>query len=172
MPTLPTGISNNPRGFTLIELAIVVFLLALFAAMTFPMMTGVGQNNLDASARRLAGTVKYLFNEAALEGREYRLIFDLGQSTYKAQRLETDGTLTEADRFGKETRLKGDARFQDILITGMGGRSSGEVTTRIFPVGWMEETIIHLQDDKKRTLTLRIRPFTAEMEVHEGYREF
>ena len=48
-----------------------------------------------ASARRLAGTVKYLFNESALDGREYRLIFDLKDATYSARRLEEDGTLTE-----------------------------------------------------------------------------
>lgn len=172
MRTFRAGTWNNRSGFTLIELSIVVFLLALFAAMTFPMLTGIGQNGLDASARRLAGTVKYLFNEAALDGREYRLIFNMKDETFSARRLEEDGTLSEPGRFGREQHLRGNVVFKDITIAGQGSSSSGEVITRIFPVGWLEETLIHLEDDKGKMLTLRIMPFTAETEVHEGYLEF
>jgi general secretion pathway protein H len=46
------------------------------------------------------------------------------------------------------------------------------VTTVIHPVGWLEETVIHLKDEKGRTLTLRLMPFTGSTEIYEGYREF
>jgi len=39
---------------------------------------------LAAAARRLGGTTKSLFNEAALTGREHRLVYDLERGSYRA----------------------------------------------------------------------------------------
>ncbi|MFA5516811.1 MAG: prepilin-type N-terminal cleavage/methylation domain-containing protein [Desulfuromonadales bacterium] len=166
-----TGRSSN-SGFTLIELAVVVALLALFSALVVPMLTGIGENGLDASARRLAGTVKYLYNESALSGRPYRLVFNLDESTFSAKRLEVDGELVEVDGTGRTQRLKDGVRFRDVTITGRGQFSSGEVIADIHPVGWMEEAVIHLDAGADKVLTLRLMPFTGATEIYEGYREF
>jgi general secretion pathway protein H len=63
-------------------------------------------------------------------------------------------------------------RFKDIAIPARGSFSRGEVTTEIQPVGWMEETVVHLEEEGGRTLTLRIMPYTGTTEVFDGYREF
>jgi general secretion pathway protein H len=68
---------NKESGFTLIELTIVVLLLGLFSALVVPRLPGVGEDGLKSSARRIAGTVKYFFNEAALTGRPHRLEYNL-----------------------------------------------------------------------------------------------
>lgn len=172
MLTSTAGSSINSKGFTLVELAIVVLLIALFSALTVPMVTGVGENRLDSSARRLAGTVKYLYNEAALNGREYRLVFDIDKGTYQGKSLETDGDLAEKAGLGKKRLLKGDVQFEDVNILGRGRFSSGEISMGISPVGWMEETIVHLRDKRGRKLTLRMMPYTGTTKVYEGYRDF
>jgi prepilin-type N-terminal cleavage/methylation domain-containing protein len=166
------GTLNRQTGFTLIELAVVVLLIALFTGLSIPLLSRIGDHGLDSSARRLAGTVKYLFNEAALSGRPYRLTYNLTQGTYRAARLETSGELTAQGGLVREQRLKGDARFKDLTIGGRGTLSDGEVTTDILPVGWMEETTIHLDDGSDQILTLHINPFTGATEVYQGYREF
>jgi general secretion pathway protein H len=56
-------------------------------------------------------------------------------------------------------------------VTGRGSFTSGEVTLEILPVGWIDETVIYLTEDK-REMTLRIIPFTGSTEVYEGHREF
>jgi prepilin-type N-terminal cleavage/methylation domain-containing protein len=171
MRTSITGKSSN-AGFTLIELTVVVLLIALFSALVVPMLTGFGENGLDASARQLAGTVKYLYNESALTGRPYRLVFNLEEATFGARRLEADGELVEVSGTGRMQRLKGDVRFRDVAIAGRGTFSSGEVTAEILPIGWLEETVIHLDAGNDRMLTLRLMPFTGTTEIFEGYREF
>jgi len=158
-------------GFTLVELALVVLLISLFSALTVPMLTGIGEDKLASTSRRLAGTAKYLYNESALSGLEYRLIFNLDRGTFGAKRLERDGELLEVDGTGRLQHLKGDLRFAEMAVTGRGSFTSGEVTLEILPVGWIDETVIYLTENK-REMTLRIIPFTGSTEVYEGHREF
>lgn len=158
-------------GFTLIELGIVIFLLALFAMISVPLVAGLGERGLDASARRIAGTVKYLYNEAALTRSLHRLVLNLDEGTFAARRQDAKGELVELRGTGRVQKLKGDVKIRDVMIAGRGNYTSGEVTADIYPVGWMEETVIHLDRDGK-VLTLRLMPFTGTTEIYEGYREF
>jgi general secretion pathway protein H len=172
MPTSIAGNWNKESGFTLVELTIVVLLLGLFSLLVVPRLPGVGEDGLKSSTRRIAGTVKYFFNEAALSGRPHRLEYNLDEGTFRVRRIEVDGEVVELSGTGKEQRLKGRVRFKDIDIPGRGSFSQGEVVTEIQPVGWMEETVVHLEEEGGRTLTLRIMPYTGTTEVFDGYREF
>jgi general secretion pathway protein H len=172
MPTSTAGNWNNENGFTLIELTIVVLLLGLFSVLVVPRLPGVGEDGLKSSARRIAGTVKYFFNEAALSGRPHRLEYNLDAGTFRVRRIEADGEVVELGGTGREQHLKGDVRFKDIVIPARGSFSHGEVTTMIQPVGWLEETVVHLEEEEGRAMTLRIMPFTGTTEVFDGYREF
>ena len=84
-------------GFTLIELGVVVVLIALFAMLTIPLFSSTGTSKLGYSARRLSGTIKYLFNESALTGLEHRLIYNLDRDTYRARVVEADGEIVDLD---------------------------------------------------------------------------
>lgn len=163
---------KEQAGFTLVEIVVVMILLSLFVALSVPLLSDIGTNSLTTSARRLSGTIKCLFNESALSGLEYRLIYNLDKGTYRAQILEADGQLVDAPDQGRESALKGKVRFQDLQLPGRGKFSLGEVTTRLHPSGWVEETIIHLSDETGEMLTLRITPLTGITEVFDGYREF
>lgn len=165
------GNSPDQRGFTLLELVVVVFLIGLFSLLTVPLLSNRGDAALASSARRLSGTVKQLYNESALSGLEGRLIFNLDSGIYTARLLERDGTLRPLPGAGKDGKLRGDTRFTTVAITGRGSITRGEVVTEFSPAGWLPETVIHLQDGD-RQLTLRLLSFTGTTEVYEGYREF
>src|SRR5689334_10384860 len=65
------------RGFTLLELMIVIGIIALLmggAAMAIGAVTG---SQAKASATELAGTIRLLYDSAALTGRTCRLVFEL-----------------------------------------------------------------------------------------------
>lgn len=162
---------SRQSGFTLIELVLVVFLLALMASLSLPLISGFEPNGLASSARRLAGTVKYLYNEAALTGQEHRLRFELGKNTYSASRLDDTGELIPLQGTGAPKVLDSGVRFTRIYQPRRGEQSSGEVTTALLPGGWLEETIIHLQDDKEKRLTLRLVPLTGLTEIYDGDRD-
>jgi len=159
-------------GFTLVELVVVMVLISLFMLFSIPLFSNIGTSSLGTSARRLSGTIKYLFNESAMSGLEYRLVYDLDQGLYRAQILEANGEQVDAPDQGREASLKGDVRFMDLQLPGRGKFTMGQITTRIHPSGWVEETIIHLDDGDGEMLTLRVSPLTGTTEVFDGYREF
>lgn len=162
---------NNQAGFTLVEIIVVMVLISLFMVFSVPLFGNIGSSSLEMSARRLSNTIKYLFNESALSGLEYRLIYDLDHGTYRAQILDANEQLVDAPDQGRQAKLKGSVRFQDLSIPGRGKTSVGQVTTLIHPSGWVEETIIHLEDGNSM-LTLRVMPLSGMTEIFEGYREF
>lgn len=161
---------NRQDGFTLVELGVVMLLLVLFSVLTIPVFGGFGSNRLNSSARRLAGTVKYLYNESALSGLSYRIVYDLDQEAYRAERVEANGDVTEVGGTGRGRELGGDVRFEDVTLVDRGKYTSGQVTEKIEPVGWLEEAVIHLKEGD-RQLTLHLQPFTGTTKVYEGYRE-
>lgn len=172
MRTSTAGNSTSSPGFTLVELCVVLLLIGLFSAVLLPQLGRFGQGELDASARRLRGTIKFIFNEAALTGREHRLIYDLERGTYRAMILRPGGELVELPGPGKTARLPEGIRFQDLTLRGRGTFSAGEVAMRIHPTGWLEETVIHLQDKAGAQRTLRVAPLGGVADIYQGYKVF
>jgi len=164
--------TRGQTGFTLIELMLVVLLLGLMASITMPLISGFEPDRINASARRLSGTVKYLYNEAAMTGLEHRLTFDLTNDAYRAAKINAAGELQPLQGVGAKKLLSPGVRFASVYQPQRGERSDGEVTTALLPGGWLEETIIHLQDDKEHKLTLRLVPLTGLTEIYAGYRDF
>ncbi len=177
MPTSKTGTWNrfapirDQRGFTLAELAIVVFIIALLSLLTIPNLADMGGSDLKSAGRRLAGTVRYLYNEAALEGLNYRLTFDLDKNAIKAARQNETGEWQPVTGRFKGITLPGDVRLHNASIAGRGSFSSGAVTTQIYPAGWIDETALQLQDGEDK-MTVRFSPLTGTAEFFDGFREF
>ena len=163
---------SGQAGFTLIEMALVVLLLGLMASLGLPLLSGFETNHLDSSARRLAGTVKYLYNEAAMSGMEHRLTFELDDNAYRAEKVSLSGELQALQGVGAQKRLSSGVEFVKIYQPQRGEQSEGEITTALLPGGWMEETIIHLRDDNEKKMTLRLVPLTGLTEIYDGYRDF
>ena len=161
---------RNLSGFTLVEILIVVVLIGVFLTVSVPLLGNFGAGDLKASARRLSGNIKYLFNEAAISGFEYRLTFDLDQHSYHAKVQGMDGTVEDVPGYGGPTSLKGSVQFMDVEIPGRGKYSSGQITARIHPSGWVEEMVIHLKEEQN-ILSLRVVPLSGETEFFQGYRD-
>ena len=163
--------SGPQRGFTLLELTIVVLLLSLFASLTIPVLSRFGRDDLAWSARRIAGTVQFLFNEAAISGREHRLAIELQRNRLTAKVVEDDGETFNLERWEKRLVLPVNVKVKDVRVAGRGVFSTGSATIRFLPGGFLEESLIHLSDQEK-DLTLRFNPFTGATEIREGYYDF
>ena len=159
----------SQRGFTLIEMTLVVLLLGLLANLTLPLLSSMEVDRLNATARRISGTVKYLYNEAIMTGLEQRLVFDLADNSFITAQLDPDGELRENSGPGRRYQLPESVRIESIFQPQRGERREGQITTAMLPGGWLEETIIHLRNDKDRQMTLRLVPLTGTTELYEGY---
>ena len=170
MPISRTITWNN-RGFTLVELAVVLFIIGLTVSLTLPLLGKVGDGDLHAAGRRLAGTIKYLYNEAVLEKTMYRLTFDLDHAAYRAERQNQDGEWQEVPGRMGERELPGSVAIKRIAVNGRGSFTAGQVSMQIYPVGWLDETALYLQDGKYQQ-TLRISSLTGTTEFYDGFRDF
>lgn len=68
---------RTARGFTLIELMVVIAVVAVISAAALPALRGVSGANAKQAAGELAGTLRYLFDTAALRHTTCRLALDV-----------------------------------------------------------------------------------------------
>ncbi|MCF6179390.1 MAG: hypothetical protein L3J63_08390, partial [Geopsychrobacter sp.] len=91
---------------------------------------------------------------------------------YRAVKRDAQGELLPLRGIAAGYRLPEGVRFLNIYQPRQGEQSRGEVTTTFLPGGWLEETIIYLQDADERKMNLRLAPLTGLTEIFEGYRDF
>jgi general secretion pathway protein H len=162
-------------GFTLLELAVVLFIVGLLMTIAIPHLGNTSNARLEATARRLAATVRYLSGEAALRNRPYRLNYDLDQHTYWITTLVTTQDHAEfrndLSPLSRPVQLPPSITFADIQTSGVGRISTGRLSTHFQPQGYADPTIIHLRNQQSRTITVLIPALTGEARIYEGYVE-
>jgi len=172
MPISATGTSNRANGFTLVELAVVLVILGVVATLVLPRLAGFGEARLRHSGQQLAMTIKALYNEAALSGETHLLVLWLEEGRYAVHRLVDKGDYFEEQSVGEPRELDRGVVFRDVAVRGKGTARSGEVKLRAYPVGWMDESTIHLRADDGEVMTLQIASLAGMAEIYEEDRSF
>ena len=162
----------HSKGFTLIELAVVVAILAVMITLIAPRLGEIGEANLKRSARHLTGMIRFLHEESQAKKTVYRLMFDLQDGKYWAEaETITQENAREFRRatsaIGGEGSLAGATTFRDIKVA-----SHPDEHYMLFtPDGWVEHTLIHLRDGSDKDFTLKVKPLTGHTELVDGYVE-
>jgi general secretion pathway protein H len=73
------------RGFTLVELMIVVAVIAVLSAAVMPALGSLTGADARKASGELAGSLRYLFDTAALRHATCRMVLDLDQRSYGAE---------------------------------------------------------------------------------------
>ena len=171
---IPQSAFRNPRsrGFTLIELAVVIAILGVMIALVAPRFADIGNANLKRSSRHLTGMIRFLRDESQAKKTEFRLRFDVQEGHYWAEAPSPlSDTTVEFKRstsvIGGEGSLSGQTTFRDIAVAG----HPDDQYIRFTPDGWVEHALIHLRDGDERDFTLIVKPLTGGTELREGYVE-
>lgn len=166
-------VNGVERGFTLIELSVVLLVLAVLLTFVTPRFRELTEYEIKASSRRLAGTIKYLFNEAAIRHVHYRLNYDLKKGEYWVTYLAEDKEFKEDPSIlSSRARLPANIHFEDIVTQRRGKVYEGQIFTQFFPIGWAEETIIHLGNRRERHYSLLVMPLTGKVKIYDRYVDF
>ena len=159
-------------GFTLLELAIVIFIMGLMVTLVMPYLGGFRQVALRSQARRLAGRATYMFDEATGHKLVLRLVFDLDHNRYAAMQLDPyaiqpvfapDNSLA-----GRPVTMPAAIRIRDVTIEGIGTVNRGMVATNFYPEGYVDATVVHLDDASGDVMTLEISPLTGQVAIISG----
>jgi general secretion pathway protein H len=73
------------RGFTLVELMIAVAVIAVLAAAVVPSVASLSGADARKAAGELSGSLRYLFDTAALRHATCRMVLDLDQRAWGAE---------------------------------------------------------------------------------------
>ena len=156
------------RGFTFIELTVVIFIIALFAATVAPrLIPFLSASRLDGEASRLALLLEHLRDEALLgrRGLVLRCGIDEGQFALVPAAAGEPTLLERPLALGKA------ARVVDIDLPGRGRKTEGEALIAFYPSGGADRAFIHLRGDDGREVTLELPSFARKVVIHDGYVE-
>lgn len=161
-------------GFTLIELSIVIFVIAIVSGITIPRIRDLLGVELRSTANRLSNTSRYLFEESAFRSTVYALNLDLENEAWWVTRFDaTTGEFVDDDSLlSRKTSIPEGIEILDVVLPGLGKVSEGIAPTYFYPEGLADPTVIHLVDRRNHAYTLRIDPIRGFAEVHEGYKDF
>ena len=155
-------------GFTLLELVLVLFILAVTTALVFPRFVGVlGSLKLRSASRLLAAASFGLRQEALMTRQRYRMIYQVEKGSYEVVLVPQEGE----PQVLKRESLPSGISFLDVQTPTQGKVKEGEASGDFFPGGYVEETTIHLTGPGNRIQTLIIKPFALGVDVLEGYVE-
>lgn len=158
------------NGYTLIELAVVVFLLGLMLFLAVPRVReNLIGDGIRTAVRRLIGAVRELRADAIREQVDYVLHLDLNSHAFWTYSLD----MTPEKRDEKKRaafHFPEGVRIADVSQIGVEKKSDGEIAVRFFKKGHVQPTIIHLRKDD-RYFTLVLSPFSGSVKVYEKYAE-
>lgn len=135
MPISRTGISSK-RGFTLLEIVVVLFIVSLVMAIVLPSFAGFGESKLKSEAREMASILRYINDSASSRKETFSVKFDLDKNLVSWKGPEGDKTKKFDDMTGVTTQSNG-------MV------SKGELIVFFEPFGIQENLSVHMRRGKK-----------------------
>ena len=80
---------REERGYTLVELVIVVTVLALIAAIAVPSLSSGPKKDLDLAAQEFAAAMRFARSESIRTGEPYGFLQQSGAKRIRVYRLDT-----------------------------------------------------------------------------------
>ncbi len=162
----------KPAGFTLLEIAVVLFIIALVASMVLPRMGAMRDMHLKSESRRLAGRATYLYSRAMSDKALYRLTFDMDGDSYSVSRLDPYAAqpvfMPDREPGFAPVLMPAGVRLRDVTVAGFGTVNRGTANCFFYPEGFVDATVVHLIDDSGSIFTLSFNPVTGRVAIASG----
>ncbi len=176
---------HRKEGFTFLELAVVVVIIGIMMAVTAPRFSSTfSKATLGGTARALAGTMAYIRNAAAKEGRGYFLNIDLNKNEYWVTVFNEEADLSQtynqywdapdeeiykevSDPFVSRKRLTKKIAFSRVILGDGTAVGDGAVRIEFRPDGTADETVIYLVNPQERVYTVYLEYYNGQASVYK-----
>jgi prepilin-type N-terminal cleavage/methylation domain-containing protein len=149
--TSATGTLSN-KGFTLLELVVVLVILAGVTALVLPRLSAMFDGDTRSTARNVVSLLRYLDEQRI----SVLQISGLGEEQ------------APDDPFLLRNPLVGSARIADLSTERLGTVTSGTIRIPYGPGGLAEPLLLHLGDQNTRQYTVQALPVNGSVRVAEG----
>lgn len=167
----------DSRAFTLLELMVVMFLISITISFAIPnIRSSLYTDELKAVARKLVGLVSEGSQQSLRQRAPYLLtyesdtrVFELAPVTGGGGDADGDASEESDKRAASSLKLPAGVRVRDITSYHGGVQSTGDLTIWISSKGYVDLTLIHLEDEDSDELTVMLSPFLGVTRVLDGY---
>jgi general secretion pathway protein H len=150
-------------GFTLLEVVLVVFIIGLVLAVSYPSLTRGNETfQLRTTSRNILSTMRYAREKAVTEQKEMRVVADR-----ENQKLILSDELGEGER---TFQLPKEVRIERMVLGGQEVQQ-GPMAIRFLPNGSSESCEILLASRKGLTVLIFTDPITGGARVQEPAEE-
>ncbi len=160
---------NNTKGFTLLELIVVIVILGSVLLIVFPRIPYFENFALSSEARRVAGLLRYLDESASAKKIYYRVWFSLEKGSIE---VESSADGVEFKKSGDESlqgrSFKDAIEMVDLVLAGLGKVDHGDVAVVFNPGAGAEPFNLHMRKNG-RTVTISYNPYSGKVTVADGY---
>ncbi|MDM8525202.1 prepilin-type N-terminal cleavage/methylation domain-containing protein [Desulfococcaceae bacterium HSG8] len=161
--TLSVGKTSGDKGFSLLELLVVLVLMSLVSALVAPRLSGsLDSMNSKTTARKIAASLRYARSQAASQGITHIAVFD-GVKKRLTITTSPEAPEDEADR-AKIYDLPGEIRME--------GRGADHIRTdpfqiAFYPSGSSSGGEIFITDEKERLYKITVDFITGTVRLIE-----
>ncbi len=158
---------NPERGFTLVELSVVLLLIGLLAALVFPAIPFFTIEGLKKEARDLSAFMRGVLAESYTTSHLLRIYIDIEEGVFVIEECEPvgDGTC-EWKKTDKKKEIGSLVSIKSVTV-GPEEFSSGELYIQVFPGGRCLPILVKLEKGES-VVSVFLNPFSSEVEIIEG----
>lgn len=160
----------NNRAFTLLELIVVMVLIALTASFTVPQISNfLYTDQLKATVRKLEGLISQSSQLAQRRQVPYLLKYIINERRFIVEPVLPEAEKDERANKEGELHLAETVTVKDFWTWYGGIRPPEELLIQFSKSGYVEPTVIHLQEEGGQEISVVLSPFLGKIQVVDSY---
>lgn len=165
MATSRHGKSKGRCGFTLIELAVVLFIISLLIWTVLPKISIVAKEGIEEFTRKTALHIETTMEEALFESKGGKITVRIGDGIIEGYRSNEEGDLLK-----NWSLTLPETHTIASVTTNFGKRyTADDVDIPYSPMGALPRTLIIIEEKEGTSAqTILINQFTGKVEISDG----
>lgn len=189
---LKSSMFGERKGFTLIELILVLVIMGLLTSLVAPAITSLAGLKLKTAARRIAAGLRYARSQAVTTGSDYQVVFNLEKGEVTVESLQEeepyrgDGEQKESQGNEKEDvseeesapqkikrkktyKVPKEVKIAKVIVEGVEITEDDdeEVWIDFYPNGSCSGGEIYLTNERERVYRIVLNFLTGIVEITE-----